>query len=706
MARLARRSLRIKDLPIFSLSQSFRDLADTELPELPLNFFEPRYVELARRIAPPKGDGKFGYTQVVQRRKGGRGMLVAARDFRWSGSDGPVVFFARGLRRFRILSVRSESMKQGDPLYKAHVQLLSDRDLSRMQVSQDSTGPGTIFGQVYVQDGGGLGFASYHFHQEGSFISYESAMSKSFSPLDDGSQPPQRKEFLDASFDQEKRIFRGTIDWSPSSWQGDQRWVYQMYFSTDFEQIVGGIVEAIPADPAGRSKIIRFGVNLHYSRLQLGLDADSVKDVLLQSGVPASNAEAALGEAVVATAEPLAATTLAEAEETLQLAEPVRGHMCQRRTVQRSLKSIISSSRPYWARLAAVTRLGRLATPPVPVMEAENALHAALLAVAENGEGELQGAIEDALRSCWEDSGDAKVNAEMAEGVQLLDDQKVDEALQIFTGVLEKAPGFAEAWHKRSIAYFAQKNFKEAVEDCRKALEIRPLHYWCLTGMGTCHYELGEKEKAMECWKAALQVCPLMPGAQTKLDEAEVNEIIDQHLRPRMDRLINAFGDGEPQLELAGSSHWDVHRIRMDQEKFPGVWAYFFRLSLRRPAGCSTLKSRARFYVLKGSDGKVFPFTRPTIGSASFSLKPGEEYKFCWCLVVGRELQRIVAGQLMETEDTAGASGAAGEFHHEELPMLFPTGAPEIELSDAERLGPGDGYTFTGHLDLWTMAGF
>ena len=92
--------------------------------------------------------------------------------------------------------------------------------------------------------------------------------------------------------------------------------------------------------------------------------------------------------------------------------------------------------------------------------------------------GELQGAIEDALRSCWEDSGDAKVrvwgghartldpnqelsslailgvtrrklldrqcsrllcpqsqvNAEMAEGVQLLDDQKVDEALQIFTG--------------------------------------------------------------------------------------------------------------------------------------------------------------------------------------------------------------------------------------------------------------------------------
>ncbi|CAK9037127.1 Alpha-N-acetylgalactosaminidase (Alpha-galactosidase B), partial [Durusdinium trenchii] len=136
-----------------------------------------------------------------------------------------------------------------------------------------------------------------------------------------------------------------------------------------------------------------------------------------------------------------------------------------------------------------------------------------------------------------------------------------------------------------------------------------------------------------------------------------------------------------------------------------------------------------------GSDGKVFPFTRPTIdarrpvkllsrrntesesgrflkqGSAGFSLKPGEEYKFCWCLVVGREIQRVLAGQLFEAD---GAELEEAEsFHREELPMLFPTGAPEaesgpgcrmIELADAEALGPGDGYAFTGHLDLFNIA--
>ncbi len=40
---------------------------------------------------------------------------------------------------------------------------------------------------------------------------------------------------------QDTRTFTGTIDWSPTSWQGDQRWVYQMYFSKDLEQIIGTI---------------------------------------------------------------------------------------------------------------------------------------------------------------------------------------------------------------------------------------------------------------------------------------------------------------------------------------------------------------------------------------------------------------------------------------------------------------------------------
>ncbi|CAE7407035.1 unnamed protein product [Symbiodinium pilosum] len=319
--------------------------------------------------------------------------------------------------------------------------------------------------------------------------------------------------------------------------------------------------------------------------------------------------------------------------------------------------------------------------------------------------GELQSCVEDALRSCWEDSGDAKalwVNAEMARGIQLLDDQKADEAVQAFTRVTELVPNFAEGWHKRSIAYYAKQEFKKAIEDCKKALELNPRHYWCLTGMGSCHYELDQKQAARECWQAALEIFPDMPGARAKIDEAELKDIMDEHLRPVIDRFVDGFQheSPEPAMALSGASHWDVHRIKMDRENFPDVWAYFFRVSVRRPSqGEGEVRSRARFYVLRGQDGKVFPFTRPTIGESSFSLNAGDEYKFCWCLLTGRELQRAAAGMLLE-----GSADGQPEFHSEELPVLFPMGAPEIDPSEAATLG--DGYTFTGHLDLRAVAGF
>ena len=107
-----------------------------ELAELPLHLFEARYVELARRA---ERHGQFGYAETLQRRKGGRGMLVSARNFRWMGPQGPVVVFAKPLQRFRVVALRHEAMKEGEPLYTARVQLLADRDLSRMRAGDKSS---------------------------------------------------------------------------------------------------------------------------------------------------------------------------------------------------------------------------------------------------------------------------------------------------------------------------------------------------------------------------------------------------------------------------------------------------------------------------------------------------------------------------------------------------------------------------------------
>jgi len=692
MARIARRALRIKELPLFSLRQPFPEIGQPS-GELALNMFEDRYVELVRRLESGKSP-HFGYTAISQRRVRGRGVLLNGRGFRWVGSrkSGPVVLQARALDRFRILSIRSEVVKEGsDPLYIATVQTFADRDLSRMQTGgREHPALDTIWGQVYVQAGGGLGFASYHFHPGECYISYERANDNTFPKLDDGSQPPAKKYFEEVAYDPGTRCFRGVIDWSPSSWQGDEKWVYNMVFSADLDSIVAGTVHAIPANKAKQTKELRFGVNLHYRLLRAAwIMPDDVKEALMQSGVAASDVEAALGAA--------------EAGSSTESSVPASSSMMSRRRTVRWAKAVaLNEKRESWSRLEAIGTLKRLGTPPVAVPQAEDALFSVLLASAEQTEGELQSNAEDALRACWEDSGDAKVNAEMARGIELLDDQKADEAIESFTRVTEMAPNFAEGFHKLSIAHYAKQEFEKAVEDCRQALKLQPRHYWCLTGMGSCYWELDEKQKARECWEAALEIFPAMPGAQSKIEEAELKDIMDEHLRPVIDRFVNGFQTENAELAtvFSGDSHWDVHRLKIDRDNFPDVWAYFFRVSVRRPCrGEGEVKSRARFYVLRGDDGKVFPFTRPTIGESSFSLNKGDEYKFCWCLLTGRELQRAAAGMLLE-----GSADGRPEFHSEELPILFPMSSPEIDPTEASNLG--DGYTFTGHLDLRAVAGF
>ena len=99
--------------------------------------------------------------------------------------------------------------------------------------------PYTIFGGVYVQ-GRKEGLASYHFNTEESYISYSAAHPSWH--LDDGSVPPQKKQFLNSTYDPASRTFRAIVDWSGVTFGGDAQWIYRMVFSEDFTHIECGEV--------------------------------------------------------------------------------------------------------------------------------------------------------------------------------------------------------------------------------------------------------------------------------------------------------------------------------------------------------------------------------------------------------------------------------------------------------------------------------
>lgn len=129
----------------------------------------------------------------------------------------------------------------------------------------------SIGGNVFIQ-GYSVGYASYHFAplEEGvspkAYISYESQKCSLWPPLDDGSPIPSQVNFIETSFDESSRTFRGTIPWLSiynTSWNGAEAWKYEMVFDSEFTCILSGAVTAIHNGESERI-MSQFGHVLNY----------------------------------------------------------------------------------------------------------------------------------------------------------------------------------------------------------------------------------------------------------------------------------------------------------------------------------------------------------------------------------------------------------------------------------------------------------
>lgn len=84
-----------------------------------------------------------------------------------------------------------------------------------------------------------------------AYISYSSAKCASWR-LDDGSQLPNEKYFENIEYDRKERRFRALIDWSPTSFCGDQLWEYDIVFDEAFTCVLKGEVRHYTPDLSDR----------------------------------------------------------------------------------------------------------------------------------------------------------------------------------------------------------------------------------------------------------------------------------------------------------------------------------------------------------------------------------------------------------------------------------------------------------------------
>lgn len=131
----------------------------------------------------------------------------------------------------------------------------------------------------------------------------------------------------------------------------------------------------------------------------------------------------------------------------------------------------------------------------------------------------------NALWAIWFRADTPENNATLERVRGLIQRQRIDEARELATRLIARAPGFAEAYNQRAIAYFFLGRFEESAADCRRVLERNPYHFGALSGLGQCYVKLNQRREALKIFRRALKLQPYSEGLREAVATLEAEEI-------------------------------------------------------------------------------------------------------------------------------------------------------------------------------------
>src|SRR5262249_51852387 len=97
---------------------------------------------------------------------------------------------------------------------------------------------------------------------------------------------------------------------------------------------------------------------------------------------------------------------------------------------------------------------------------------------------------EHAIWSIWFRGGSEESNHQLCRGAKAIDRGDYPHAIHHFNKALEITPEFPEAYNQRALAEFLLEQYDQSLADCRRAVEMMPIHFGAWAGMGHCYAHL------------------------------------------------------------------------------------------------------------------------------------------------------------------------------------------------------------------------
>ena len=119
---------------------------------------------------------------------------------------------------------------------------------------------------------------------------------------------------------------------------------------------------------------------------------------------------------------------------------------------------------------------------------------------------------------------DEKLTLLLAEGSNLVNNEKYNQAIDVFSKAINLDPLWAEAWNKRATVLFLSGEFEKSQKDIDKVLELEKRHFGALAGQGLVNIHLKNYEKAIESYKKAKEIYPSMKSPDMMIKQ--IKELI------------------------------------------------------------------------------------------------------------------------------------------------------------------------------------
>lgn len=128
-------------------------------------------------------------------------------------------------------------------------------------------------------------------------------------------------------------------------------------------------------------------------------------------------------------------------------------------------------------------------------------------------------ALQQTIWETWIKADSAELDALMRRGMLQMSAQRLDDAVETFSQLIDKAPDFAEAWNKRATVYFLRGDMAASVADIQRTVALEPRHFGAWSGLGMIMADLDRPADAVKAYEEAIKHNPHIEGLREHIEK-------------------------------------------------------------------------------------------------------------------------------------------------------------------------------------------